>query len=103
MRRLNLFLAALVPVVALAGPVRAADAPAPEAVVGHYADLAAAIYGDAATTAEALKTSVAAFLAKPDDQTLAAARAAWKAARVPYQQSEGFRFGNAFVDDWRAR
>lgn len=103
MRRLNLFLAALVPVVALAGPAGAADAPAPEAVVGHYADVAAAIYGDAATTAEALKTSVAAFLAKPDDQTLAAARAAWKAARVPYQQSEGFRFGNAFVDDWEGK
>ena len=34
---------------------------------------------------------------------LAAARAAWKAARVPYSQSEGFRFGNAVVDEWEPR
>ncbi len=31
------------------------------------------------------------------------AKTAWKAARVPYQQTEGFRFGNALVDDWEGR
>lgn len=28
---------------------------------------------------------------------------AWLAARVPYQQSEVFRFGNAIVDDWEGQ
>ncbi len=47
-----------------------------------------------------MQAAVDAFLADPTDETLAAARDAWKAARVPYQQSEGYRFGNAIVDDW---
>ncbi len=32
-----------------------------------------------------------------------AARAAWIAARVPYQQTEAYRFGNAVVDDWEGK
>src|SRR3546814_1956438 len=32
-----------------------------------------------------------------------AARAAWVAARVPYQQTEVFRFGNPIVDDWEGK
>jgi putative iron-regulated protein len=32
-----------------------------------------------------------------------AARKAWVAARVPYQQTEGFRFGNAVVDEWEGK
>ena len=43
------------------------------------------------------------LLATPDDATLAAAREAWLAARVPYQQTEVFRFGNPIVDDWEGR
>jgi putative iron-regulated protein len=34
---------------------------------------------------------------------LQAAREAWKAARIPYQQTEAFRFGNPIVDDWEGR
>ncbi len=104
MRRSGMWLAgAALWVMAAAGAAQAADAPAPEAVVNHYADVAAAMYADSLTTAKDLKTAIAAFLAKPDDQTLAAARTAWKAARVPYQQSEGLRFGNAYVDDWEGK
>jgi len=33
-------------------------------------------------------------------ETLNAARDAWKASRVPYQQTEVYRFGNKIVDDW---
>ncbi|MFN5995930.1 MAG: imelysin family protein, partial [Paracoccaceae bacterium] len=43
------------------------------------------------------------LIAAPSDATLSAAREAWKAARVPYQQTEAFRFGNAIVDDWEGR
>ncbi|MGO4841314.1 imelysin family protein, partial [Rhizobiaceae sp. 2RAB30] len=44
-----------------------------------------------------------ALIAKPSAETLAAAREAWKAARIPYQQTEAFRFGNPVVDDWEGR
>src|SRR5690606_19353346 len=40
---------------------------------------------------------------KPSEETLAAARQAWLAARVPYQQTEAFRFGNPIVDEWEGR
>ena len=75
----------------------------PEAVIKHYADLAEAKYSDSLTTAKALDTAIDAFLAAPSDETLNAAKEAWLAARVPYQQTEVYRFGNAIVDDWEGR
>ena len=61
------------------------------------------VRGRADDGARTLQTAVDAFLADPTDATLAAARDAWKASRVPYQQTEGFRFGNAIVDDWEGK
>ncbi len=78
-------------------------APDAAAVVAHYADLAEAIYGDSHLAAEKLRTAVDAFLAHPTPGTLADARAAWTASRVPYLQSEGFRFANTVVDDWEPK
>ncbi len=75
----------------------------PEAVTQHYADLGQATFKDSLTTAQALQSAVQALIAAPSDATLAAARDAWKAARVPYLQSEVFRFGNPVVDDWEGR
>lgn len=69
-------------------------------VLTNYADIAAATYGDSLTTAQTLQAAVDALIAEPSETNLTAARAAWKAARVPYQQSEVFRFGNPIVDDW---
>lgn len=74
-----------------------------EEVVVHYADLAAAKYSDSLTAARALLAAVDALIANPSDTTLTAARMAWIAARVPYQQTEVFRFGNAVVDDWEGK
>lgn len=79
------------------------DEAAASAVVAHYADLALAVFSDAASTGTALQTAIDALLANPTDATLQAARAAWLAARVPYMQSEVFRFGNAVVDDWEGQ
>jgi putative iron-regulated protein len=79
---------------ALAGP------PATKDIMKNYGDMAEAMYGDALAKAKDLDTSIDAFLAAPNAETLAAARAAWKASRVPYMQTEGFRFGNKIVDDW---
>ncbi|MGI2032861.1 imelysin family protein [Rhizobium panacihumi] len=75
----------------------------PAAVIKHYADVAHAKYEDSLTTAKALDAAIDALIAKPGDDTLKAARAAWIAARVPYQQSEVYRFGNPIVDDWEGK
>lgn len=75
----------------------------PQEVTTHYADMALATFQDSLTTAQALETAVQALVATPNDATLQAARDAWKAARIPYQQSEAFRFGNPVVDDWEGR
>ena len=43
------------------------------------------------------------MLAAPSAASQQAAKDAWKAARVPYLQSEAYRFGNPIVDDWEGR
>ena len=68
-----------------------------------YADIALAGYEDSLATARTLDEAIDALVAAPSAETLAAARAAWRAARVPYQQTEAFRFGNPIVDDWEGR
>ena len=75
----------------------------PQAVITTYADIALAKYEDSLVTAKLLDQAVDALIAEPSADTLNAARAAWKAARPPYQQTEVYRFGNAIVDDWEGR
>jgi putative iron-regulated protein len=75
----------------------------PAAIVRTYSDIALAGYGDSLTTAKALDAAVDALVAKPSEDTLEAARKAWLAARVAYQQTEAFRFGNPIVDEWEGR
>jgi len=72
-------------------------------VVKTYADVALANYEDALTSAKRLQQAVDALVAKPSAETLRAARHAWIDARVPYQQTEAFRFGNPVVDAWEGR
>ena len=60
-------------------------------------------FEDALITAKALKDAVQDFVNKPSELTLSEARQAWKQARVPYSQSEVFRFGNAIVDSWEGQ
>ncbi|MCB5173602.1 imelysin family protein [Microvirga lenta] len=78
-------------------------APEPREVVSTYADIAQAMYEDALKAARNLSKAVDAFLATPNEANLKAAREAWLAARVPYQQTEGFRFGNPLVDEWEGK
>jgi len=73
------------------------------AVVKTYADIAQAAYEDAAATAKALQAAVRQLLSEPTTVNLESTRAAWIAARVPYQQTEAFRFGNKIVDDWEGK
>ncbi|MHC6224194.1 imelysin family protein [Pseudomonas sp. X10] len=81
----------------------AVDEAAAKAVVKHYAEMVHAVYSDSLSTAKTLQTAIDAFLAKPDDETLKAAKGAWVASRVPYLQSEVFRFGNTIIDDWEGQ
>lgn len=93
-------------VVALAGGAQAqgvASAVENRAVLNTYADIARAAYEDSLTTARALKAAIDRLLKAPGAKTLEAAREAWLASRVPYQQTEAFRFGNKIVDDWEGK
>jgi putative iron-regulated protein len=84
-------------------PALAEPVPTPKDVLKAYADIAEAAYADASDTARTLKLAVDAMLAQPTEANLRAARAAWIAARIPYAQTEAYRFGNAIVDDWEVR
>ena len=86
------------------GSATAADGHASKlAVLETYADIAEAKYSDSLIAAKALKAAVDALVASPSAGALQAAKDAWLAARVPYQQTEVYRFGNAIVDDWEGR
>jgi putative iron-regulated protein len=61
------------------------------------------MYEDALITARALQQAVGRLVENPTEDNLAAARSAWKAARIPYQQTEALRFGNAIVDAWEGK
>lgn len=80
-----------------------AQAPADSDVLANYADIALAGFEDALATARALDGAVDALIATPSEATLQAAKEAWLLARVPYQQTEAFRFGNPIVDEWEGR
>ena len=80
-----------------------APTPAVTAVVETYANIAEAGYSDAHAAALKLKSAIDSMLAAPSEDTLAAARQAWRDARVPYMQTEVFRFGNKIVDDWEGK
>lgn len=85
-------------------PVAAyAQAPAEADVLATYADIALAGYEDSLATAKLLDAAIDALIANPSAETLQAAKDAWKAARIPYQQTEAFRFGNPIVDEWEGR
>jgi putative iron-regulated protein len=99
-RRLALFASTALAAATLSQPAIAAT---PAEVVTTYADIAEAAYGDSLTAAIGLQGAVEALIVAPSEQSLAAARAAWIAARPSYQQTEVYRFGNAIVDDWEGR
>ncbi len=72
-------------------------------VLKTYADIAEAVYEDSLDTAKVLRSVIQNFVNNPTEQNLQDAKDAWLAARVPYQQSEVYRFGNPIVDDWEGK
>ncbi len=90
---------ALALIMATATPALADKA----AVIDTYSDIAQAGYEDSLIKAQQLSDAVTALIDAPSAETLAAAKTAWLEARVPYQQTETFRFGNPIVDDWEGK
>jgi putative iron-regulated protein len=68
------------------------------AVIANYARLAEAGYDDAVTGAKGLAAAVDDFLQAPNEAGLARARRAWIAARIPYAQTEVYRFYDGPID-----
>ena len=74
-----------------------------DSVLLHYSDLAYAMYSDSLLTAKQMQKKIDTLIDEPTEQNLDASRTAWRAARVPYMQTEAYRFGNEIVDDWEGK
>ncbi|WP_370979781.1 imelysin family protein [Agaribacterium sp. ZY112] len=86
-------------------------------VKSNYSAMAYAAYSDSLDSALVLKSAVDTFIASPSEANLDTAKAAYKEARKPYQQSEIMRWdtpitlgkaldsdgGPASVDDWEGQ
>lgn len=77
---------------------RKSNTTAMKMVVARYADLAFSAYSDSLTGGRKLLTAVDALVNDPSQATLDAARAAWLEARIPYLQTEVFRFYGGPID-----
>lgn len=71
---------------------------APE-VIAAYAQNVHAAYETTVTATTAMQAAIATFVAAPSQAGFDAAKAAWKSARVPYQQTEAFRFYDGPIDN----
>ena len=67
-------------------------------VVRTYARNLAQGYADSVDDQNAFKDVVTTFLANPDEESLAAARASWLASRAHYMLTEGARFYDGPID-----
>jgi putative iron-regulated protein len=64
-----------------------------------YSDIVYASYVDARDASTKLKEAIDAFVSAPSQEKQDAAKAAWKAARNPYGQTEVYRFYNGPIDN----
>lgn len=70
-----------------------------ENVVENYATIVHASYEASYDKAVALQTAINTLVDQPSAANLIAAKAAWKAAREPYGQTEAYRFYDGPIDD----
>ncbi|MCP4848760.1 MAG: iron-regulated protein, partial [Verrucomicrobiaceae bacterium] len=68
-------------------------------VVETYAQIVHATYVDSLNAAEVMSSKIEAFLAAPNEQSLMAAKESWISARLPYLQTEVYRFYDGPIDD----
>ncbi len=67
--------------------------------INAYADVVYYNYKDAKDAADDLKDAIEDFLDAPGAVRFQACKDAWLAARIPYGQTEAYRFGNGPIDD----
>ncbi len=70
-----------------------------EEVLTQYADNVHAAYSESLNKAKEMQTAIDAFVAAPSEAGFKAAKDSWKAARVPYGQTEAFRFYDGPIDN----
>jgi putative iron-regulated protein len=106
-------LASLTIIVALASCKKEDDDPVPPGPTGdspalaaakteakqNYAAIVKASYEDALQSAETLEDVIGVFLAAPSDAGFDACKTAWLNARLPYGQTEVYRFADGPIDD----
>ncbi|MEO0325505.1 MAG: imelysin family protein [Myxococcota bacterium] len=68
------------------------------AAVATYGEIVRASYEDSLTAAQAMDGALDAFVASPSDASLEAAQQAWLDARIPYLQTEVYRFYDGPID-----
>ena len=76
-----------------------ADPATVQQVVAHYADVVHAGYEDSYRRAVALQNALQTLTERPSAAALEAAKNAWKRARMPYGETEAFRFYGGPIDD----
>ena len=67
--------------------------------VANYANIVLASYEDALSTAQILKTAIDAFVAAPSSSGFEGCKQAWLASRLPYLQTEAYRFADGPIDN----
>lgn len=68
-------------------------------VVETYAQIVHATYSDSLNSAKEMSRKINAFLAAPTQEGLVAAKESWIKARLPYLQTEVYRFYDGPIDD----
>lgn len=63
-----------------------------KAVIDNYVTIAHSAYSDSLSAAQTLQTAISTFLDQPNEDNLTQAKTAYKALRIPYQQSEVMRW-----------
>ncbi|MDZ7936517.1 MAG: imelysin family protein [Emticicia sp.] len=67
--------------------------------IKSYSEIVSATYEDSYSEAVKLQTAIKTFTATPTSGNFELAKSAWKAARIPYGQTEAFRFYGGPIDN----
>ena len=73
------------------------------AVLENYADIAHALFEDSLQSGRELLVAVEVFVKDPSEENHSRAKHAWLLARIPYGQTEAYRFANSNVDGWEGK
>jgi putative iron-regulated protein len=68
-------------------------------IVKTYSEIVYASYVDSHAAAKSMSNSIDAFLDSPSEQSMVVAKESWISARLPYLQTEVYRFYGGPIDD----